>query len=138
MYVDALGLLKYICDVVLFLLCCLDGKHSEQVEDHAIAEQLVGHSPWAFQRDTLKIHKRVAFCLLDKDLVPPVLALRRKQIGVERNHLACSSGHCALGILGGFLGLLKISLEISFHGVFVHLGCSFGFLGFFLGFLGFL
>jgi hypothetical protein len=97
------------------------------------------HSPWAFQRDTLKIHKRVAFHLLDVDLVPHVLALGRKQIQVEPKHLACSSSHCTLGLLGGFLGFLKIDLESSLHGVFGSLGHSFGFfglsLGFFLGFL---
>jgi hypothetical protein len=27
-HVDALGLLKYVQDVVLFLLSCIDGKHS--------------------------------------------------------------------------------------------------------------
>jgi hypothetical protein len=40
-------------------------------------------------------------------------------------------GHCALGILNGFLGLLKISLEASLHYVFGHLSCFFSFLGFF-------
>jgi hypothetical protein len=77
MYVDALGLLKYIGDVVLFLLCRVDGEHSEQVGDHAIVKQLAGHFPWAF---TLKIHIQVAFRLLDNNLVLHVLALRRKQI----------------------------------------------------------
>jgi hypothetical protein len=37
-YVDALGLLNYICNVVLFLLCRVDGKHGEQMEDHTIVE----------------------------------------------------------------------------------------------------
>ena len=46
-YVDALGLLKYICDVVLFFLNHVDGKHSEKVEQHAILKQLPGHSPLA-------------------------------------------------------------------------------------------
>jgi hypothetical protein len=44
-YVDALGLLKYIHDVLLFLLCHVDGKHGEQVEQHTFVEQLAGHSP---------------------------------------------------------------------------------------------
>ncbi len=52
-YIDALGHLKYICDVVLILLCHVDEKHGEQVEVHAIVEQLARHSPWAFQRDAL-------------------------------------------------------------------------------------
>ncbi len=69
--------------------------------------------------------------------VPRVLALRRKQVQVESEHLTCSIGHCTLGVLGGFLGLLKISLEGGLHGVFGHFGRSFGFLGFCLGFFGF-
>jgi hypothetical protein len=32
MYTDMLGLLKYIGDVVLFLLGHVDGEHSEKVE----------------------------------------------------------------------------------------------------------
>jgi hypothetical protein len=52
-YVDALGLLKYIRDVVLFLLSSVDGKHSEKVKHDAIVNLLARHSPWAFQRDTL-------------------------------------------------------------------------------------
>jgi hypothetical protein len=28
MYVDALALLKYIGDIVLFLLCCVDGENA--------------------------------------------------------------------------------------------------------------
>jgi hypothetical protein len=39
-YVDALGFLKYICYVVLFLLSRVDRKRGEQVKHHAIAEQL--------------------------------------------------------------------------------------------------
>jgi hypothetical protein len=46
-YIDALGLLKYICDVVLLLLSCTDGKHGEKVEQHKIIKRLAGHSPWA-------------------------------------------------------------------------------------------
>jgi hypothetical protein len=53
MYVDALGLLKYIGDIVLFLLSCIDGKHSEKVKHDAVVKQLARHSPWAFQRDVL-------------------------------------------------------------------------------------
>jgi hypothetical protein len=87
--------------------------------------------------DTLKFHIRVDLHLIDKDLVRQVLALRIKQIQVERKHLACSSGHHTLGILNGFLGLLKINLKSSLDGVFGHLGHSFGFLGFSLSFLGF-
>ncbi len=49
--VDALGLSEYILDVVLFLLCCIDGKRSEQVKHHTIVERLARHSPWAFQGD---------------------------------------------------------------------------------------
>ncbi len=36
-YVDMLGLLTYIGDVVLFLLCRLDGKCGEQVKYHALS-----------------------------------------------------------------------------------------------------
>ncbi len=35
-YVDALWLLKYICDVVLFLLSRVDGERGEKVKHHAI------------------------------------------------------------------------------------------------------
>jgi hypothetical protein len=35
-YVDMLGLLKYIQDVVLFLLSCVDGKRSEKVKHDAV------------------------------------------------------------------------------------------------------
>ncbi len=49
MHVDALGLLKYIQDVVLFLLSCIDGKRSEKVKHHAIVKRLARHSPRAFQ-----------------------------------------------------------------------------------------
>ncbi len=52
-YVDALELLKYIGDIVLFLLCCIDGERSEQVKHGAVVKRLAKHSPWAFQRDTL-------------------------------------------------------------------------------------
>jgi hypothetical protein len=70
MYVDALGLLKYSCDVVLFLLSCIDGEHSEKVKHDAIFKQLARHSPWAFKRDTLYVNKWVAIHLLADDLVP--------------------------------------------------------------------
>jgi hypothetical protein len=52
-YVDVLGLLKYIGDIVLFLLCRVDGEHGEQVKHDAVVKQLVRHSPRAFRRDTL-------------------------------------------------------------------------------------
>jgi hypothetical protein len=55
-------------------------EHGEQVKHHAIVKQLAGHSPCAFMSDTLKIQLWVAFHLLDDNLVPQVLALRRKQI----------------------------------------------------------
>jgi hypothetical protein len=48
-HVDVLGLLKYVQDVVLFLLSCIDGKCSEKVKHHAIVKRLARHSPWAFQ-----------------------------------------------------------------------------------------
>ncbi len=48
-HVDTLGLLKYIRDVVLFLLNCIDGKRSEKVKHHAIVKRLMRRSPWAFQ-----------------------------------------------------------------------------------------
>jgi hypothetical protein len=50
MYVDALGLLKYISDIVLFLLSCVDGKRSEKVKHDAVLKLLARHPPWAFQR----------------------------------------------------------------------------------------
>jgi hypothetical protein len=50
---DVLGLLKYIGDIVFFLLCCLDGERGEQVKHVAVVKQLVRHFPWAFKRDTL-------------------------------------------------------------------------------------
>ncbi len=49
MQVDALGLLKYVLDVVLFLLSCVDGKCSEKVKPGAVVQQLARQSPWAFQ-----------------------------------------------------------------------------------------
>ncbi len=52
-YVDVLGLLKYIGDIVLFLLRCVDGNRSEKVKHDAVGKQLARHSPWAFQRDAL-------------------------------------------------------------------------------------
>jgi hypothetical protein len=52
-YVDASGLIKYICDVVLFLLSRVDGERGEKVKHHAIVKQLARHSPWAFQGVTL-------------------------------------------------------------------------------------
>jgi hypothetical protein len=52
-YIDALGLLKYILDVVLFLLSSIDGKCSEKVKNDAGIKQLARHSHWAFQRVTL-------------------------------------------------------------------------------------
>ncbi len=55
MHVDALGHLKFVQDVVLLLLSCIDGKRSEKVKHHAIIKQLARHSPWAFQCDTLKV-----------------------------------------------------------------------------------
>jgi hypothetical protein len=79
MYVDALWLLKYICDVVLFLLSRIDRKRSEKVKHHAIKKRLTQHSPWALHRFTLKVDVGVAFRLLADNLVPSVLALRRKQ-----------------------------------------------------------
>ncbi len=67
-YVDALWLLKYIRDIVLFLLSCIDRERGEKVKHHAIVKQLMGHSPWALQRVTLKVDVGVAFCLLADDL----------------------------------------------------------------------
>ncbi len=136
MHVDALGLLKYVRDVVLFLLSCIDGKRSEKVKHDTVVKRLARHSPWAFQWDTLKVHIWVAFRLLDNDLVPNVLALGRKQVQVEREHQVRGSGHCALSSLLGLLGLLKISLEASFHQVISHCGRFFSILGLWLGFLG--
>jgi hypothetical protein len=52
-YVDALGLLKYIGDIVLFLLFRVDGEHGEKVKNDAVVKQLARHSPPAFQRDAL-------------------------------------------------------------------------------------
>ncbi len=52
-YIDALGLLKYIGDIVLFLLSCVDGERSEKVKHDAVVKRLASHSPWAFQRDAL-------------------------------------------------------------------------------------
>ncbi len=80
MYIDALLLLKYICDVVLFLLSRVDQKRGEKVKHHAIMKQLTQHSPWAFQSATLKVDVGVSFCLLADNLVSCVLALRRKQV----------------------------------------------------------
>jgi hypothetical protein len=37
-YVDALGLLKYIGDIVLFLLCPVDRERSEQVNHDAVVK----------------------------------------------------------------------------------------------------
>ncbi len=37
-YVDMLWLLKYICDVVLFLLSRVDRKRNEKVKHHAIVK----------------------------------------------------------------------------------------------------
>ncbi len=53
MYIDGLGLLKYIDDIVLFLLSCIDGKQIEKVKHDTVAKGLARHSPWAFQRDAL-------------------------------------------------------------------------------------
>ncbi len=96
MYVDALWFLKYTRDVVLFLLSCVNQKRGEKVKHHAIVNQLMRHSPWAFQSVTLKVDLGVAFRLLADDLVPRVLALRRKQVRIEQEHLACSNGHNSL------------------------------------------
>ncbi len=52
-YVDALWLLKYICDIVLLLLSRIDGERGEKVKHQAIVKQLTRHSPWAFQIATL-------------------------------------------------------------------------------------
>ncbi len=53
MHIDVLGLLKYVQDVLLFLLSCIDGECSEKVKHHTIIKQLTQHSPWAFHWDTL-------------------------------------------------------------------------------------
>jgi hypothetical protein len=53
MHVDVLGLPKYVQDVELFLLSCIDGKRSEKMKHHAIVKQVMQHSPWAFYLDTL-------------------------------------------------------------------------------------
>ncbi len=108
-YADALGLLKYIRDVVLFLLSPVDRKCGEKVKHHAIKERLTQHSPWALQHVTLKVDVGVAFRLLTDDLVSSVLALRRKQVQIERKHLACGSGHSSLCNVMGLFSLLKIT-----------------------------
>jgi hypothetical protein len=82
-YIDALWLLKYICDVLLFLLSRVDWKREEKVKHHAIKKRLTRHSPWAFQSVILKVDVGVAFHLLADDLVPRVLALRKKQVRIE-------------------------------------------------------
>jgi hypothetical protein len=69
-------------------------------------------------------------------MVVVVLQMISRVGKVECKHLACSSGHCTHGIVGGILGLLKVSLKSCSHGVFRHLGCSFSFLGLCLGFRG--
>ncbi len=79
-YANALGLLKYIHYVVLFLLSRVDWKRGEKVKHHTVAKQLTQHSSWALQRVTLKVDVGVAFRLLADDLVSRVLALRRKQV----------------------------------------------------------
>ncbi len=38
MHVDMLGLLKYVQDVVIFLLSCVDGKCSEKVKHDAVVK----------------------------------------------------------------------------------------------------
>ncbi len=38
MYIDKLGLLKYIGNVVLFLLGSIDGEHGEKVEQRAFVK----------------------------------------------------------------------------------------------------
>jgi hypothetical protein len=53
MYVDVLELLKYIGDLELFLLSCVDGELSKKVKYDPVVKQLVRHSPWALQRDAL-------------------------------------------------------------------------------------
>ncbi len=52
-YVDALWLLKYIHNIVLFLLSHVDGERGEKVKHHTIVKRLARHSPWAFQGVTL-------------------------------------------------------------------------------------
>ncbi len=108
-YVDALWLLKYIGDVVLFLFSRVDWKRGEKVKHHAIVKQLMRYSPWALQRVTLEGDVGVAFRLLADDLVPSVLALRRKQVRIECEHLLCGSGHSSLCNALGQLSLLKIT-----------------------------
>jgi hypothetical protein len=39
-YIDKLGLLKYIGDIVIFLLSRVDGEHGKKVKQHAIIKQL--------------------------------------------------------------------------------------------------
>ncbi len=80
MYGDALWLLKYIGDVVLFLLSRVDRKCGEKVKHLAIEKQLMRHSPWALLCVTLKVDVGVAFRLLADDLVPRALALWRKKV----------------------------------------------------------
>ncbi len=109
MYADALWLLKYICNVVLFLLSHVDRKRGEKVKHHAIAKRLTQHSPWALHCLTLKVDVGVAFRLLTDDLVLSVSALRRKQVRIEREHLACGSGHSSLRNAMGLFSLLKIT-----------------------------
>ncbi len=109
MYIDALWLLKYIRDILLFLLSRVVWKRGEKVKHHAIVKQLMQYSPWALQRVTLKVDAGVAFRLLADDLVPSVLALRREQVRIEREHLACGSGHSSLCNALGLLSLLKIT-----------------------------
>jgi hypothetical protein len=41
MYVDMLGLSKYIGDIVLFLLSHVDGEHGEKMEQHTIIKLLM-------------------------------------------------------------------------------------------------
>jgi hypothetical protein len=38
MHADTLGFLEHVHDVVLLLLSCIIGKHSEKVEHHAVIE----------------------------------------------------------------------------------------------------
>jgi hypothetical protein len=49
---------------------------------------------------------RVTFNLLAEDLVSQVLALQRKQVQVEHEHLAHGNGHCTLSSTLCLLGLL--------------------------------
>ncbi len=112
-YANPLGLLEHVGKVVLFLLSCVVGKHTEKVEHNAFVKWLTWKSPCAFHWHALKILEWISLRLLPDYLVPRVLGIQRQQVCIELKHLGRSGFTLVLSRLFCKNGLVVEGLVLA-------------------------